>query len=289
MTGLQLYNGGAATVANNANLIFNSTAALTDPNITFNSATGVVTFAAAETYYVSWSVSCQTAAAATGVVFSLVSSALTANSSSNIKNGVVTGSAILSVAAGSTLALVNKTGGAVALPSSVPTNASMSIVNSAETPVGFSAFISNVSASSSTQLANWSTAAPHFSSPSFNAATGNFTVPKSGRYAILATINFSTTAAITVGIGSGVNPAFEVTRTSPTSANLITALMPVINLNLALLSIRSILGSGSINLAGEVLLNAGDVIGLFYQSSGLTLNLNLGNSSGIVWSVQKIS
>lgn len=51
------------------------------------------------------------------------------------------------------------------------------------------------------------------------------------------------------------------------------------------------MGNGTVTLAGEVELTAGDTIGLFYISDGLTLSLNLGgaNSGGIVWSVHRIA
>ena len=291
MTGLQFYNNGAVTVANNANILFTTTALSTDANITYNSGTGVATFANAGVYYVNWSASVATVAVSAGAVISLVTSAQTFNSGTDIKNGIVAGTTILNATAGLTLALQNKSGGTIKLASDIPTNAALSIVNaeSSVTDQGFSAFISNVAVSANAQLANWSNAAPYFGSAAFNATTGNYTVPETGRYLVTATINYSTTAAITATLGNGVNPAFAVTRTSPTSTTLINALLPILNINVTLLSLRTILGSGSVNLCGEVQLNAGDVVGLFYQSSGLALTLNLGNSNGVFWSVQQIA
>ena len=106
---------------------------------------------------------------------------------------------------------------------------------------------------------------------------------------LLATINYNTTAALSASIGGGVNPSFQISQTSPTATTLITGLLPVLNINVTLLTLRALLGSGSVNLAGEVQLTAGSVVELFYQSSGLTLNLNLGGSGGgIVWSIQRI-
>ncbi|MPN29790.1 hypothetical protein SDC9_177243 [bioreactor metagenome] len=61
-------------------------------------------------------------------------------------------------------------------------------------------------------------------------------------------------------------------------------------MNIALvLTLRAILGSGTVTLAGEVRLNAGDVIGLFYVADGLTVPLDLGGGSGIVWSVYRLT
>lgn len=156
---------------------------------------------------------------------------------------------------------------------------------------GFSAFLAVLSLSSSSQLTGWSVASPYFNSGSFNAATGNYTVPATGVYSIQATINYTTTAAISVSLGSGINPSFAVRRTSPVATNLITGLFPLLNVNVALvLTLRTILGNGTITLAGEVQLTAGDIVGLFYISNGLTVNLNLGGSgSGIVWSINRIT
>ena len=159
------------------------------------------------------------------------------------------------------------------------------------TSEGFSAFLSTASVSASSQLTVWSVAAPYFNSGNFNPATGNYTVPATGRYIIEATINYATTAVITIALGAGINPAFVVQRSSPTVTSLITGLFPILNVNIALiLSLRTILGSGTVTLAGEVQLNAGDIIGLYYVANGLTIGLNLGGSgSGIVWSVNQIN
>lgn len=157
------------------------------------------------------------------------------------------------------------------------------------TSEGFSAFLLTVPVSSSSQLTGWSVAAPYFNSGNFNTATGNYTVPATGRYIIQATINYSTTAAISISLGAGVNPTFVVQRTSPTTTNLITGLFPILNTSLVILTLRAILGSGTVTLAGEVQLNANDVIGLYYVANGLTIGLNLGGTSGgIVWSMNRI-
>jgi hypothetical protein len=133
---------------------------------------------------------------------------------------------------------------------------------------------------------------PYYTDAAFNPVTGNFTVPVTGRYAIKATINYSTTTALTVSLGAGVNPAFVARRTSPVTTNLISGLFPVLNVNVALvLTLRAVLGSGDVALAGDVQLNAGDVVGLFYDANGLNISLNLGgaNSAGIVWSMFRLT
>ncbi|HCD43059.1 MAG TPA: hypothetical protein DEQ64_04880, partial [Lachnoclostridium sp.] len=156
---------------------------------------------------------------------------------------------------------------------------------------GFSAFVSSLSVSTDTQIANWSTTAPYYGDSSFNATTGNFTVPATGRYSIKATINYSTTAAITGSVGNTVNPSFAVSRTSPTATTIVSGLFPILNVSLIALTLRAILGNGTVTLAGDATLNSGDVLGLLYVSSGLSLNLNLGgaNTGGIVWSIHRIA
>jgi hypothetical protein len=109
---------------------------------------------------------------------------------------------------------------------------------------------------------------------------------------IEATINYSTTAAVTVSLGVGVNPEFVVRRTSPTVTDLISGLFPLLNVNVALvLTLRTILGNGTVTLAGNVELTAGDVIGLFYEANGLAIPLDLGGAGtpGIVWSINRLT
>ena len=159
------------------------------------------------------------------------------------------------------------------------------------TSEGFSAVLSTLTLSAGAQLTGWAVASPYFSSGNFNVSTGNYTVPTTGRYMIYATINYSTTAALSASLGSNINPAFVIKRTSPTTTNLITGLFPVLNVNIALvLTLRAVLGSGTVTLAGEVQLNAGDVVGLYYVDSGLGLSLNLGGASNVVvWSINQIN
>lgn len=159
------------------------------------------------------------------------------------------------------------------------------------TAEGFSAVLSSLTVNSGRQLTGWSTAAPYFNSGNFNTTTGNYTVPATGVYLIQATINYITTATINAVLGAGINPAFAVRRSSPTVTNLITGLFPVLNVSIALLlTLRTILGNGTVTLAGEASLNAGDVVGLYYIDNGLSININLGGTSnGIVWSINRIS
>ena len=150
---------------------------------------------------------------------------------------------------------------------------------------GFSAFISSASASTDLPFTDWSVTAPYFASPNFNATTGIYTVPVTGRYSIEAIINYNTATAIVGSIGVGVNPAFEVNRTSP-ATTILSGLLPLNNLNLALLSLRAVLGGGAVTLAGEASLSVGETLGLYYNASTMSLTLNFSN---VVWSVYRIT
>ena len=147
-----------------------------------------------------------------------------------------------------------------------------------------------VTMSASGQFINWTVTAPYYGHPNFNTATGVFTVPSTGRYAISATINYVTTVALSVSLGSGINPYFAVQRLSPSAGNLITGLLPVLNISLVI-TLRGLLGNGCVTLAGDVLLNAGDTIALVYNATGATVTLQLGNGgdNGIFWSVHRIA
>ncbi|MFD0714725.1 stalk domain-containing protein [Paenibacillus sp. GCM10027626] len=155
---------------------------------------------------------------------------------------------------------------------------------------GFSAYLSSQHVSSSTVLTGWSTASPYFTGDGFNETTGIYTVPATGRYAINATINYKTENTVTTGLGAGVKPYFTVKRTTPVSTELISGYMPIIDVNVALvLALRTILGSGTVSLEGDVQLNEGDVLELRYEANGLAIPINLGDDVGVVWSVRQIS
>ncbi|MFD0769523.1 collagen-like protein, partial [Bacillus sp. CGMCC 1.60114] len=160
---------------------------------------------------------------------------------------------------------------------------------------GFSANISTFSipaGATGATLDNWSTTSPYYGNAAFNAATGVFTVPTTGRYVFEATINYSTLTALTASLGANVEPAFVIRRISPTTNDLISGLFPVLDVNVALvLTLRAVLGEATITLTGDLDLTAGDQIALFYVGNGLTIALDLGgtNSNGIIWSVHRIT
>lgn len=145
--------------------------------------------------------------------------------------------------------------------------------------------------SSSSQITGFSVADPYIASANFNPTTGNYTVPATGDYQISATVNYSTTAALSISLGAGVNPSFSIRRSSPTTTDLITGNFPILNVNVALvLTLRAILGVGTVTMSGRVHLTAGDVVGLYYNADGLTVNLDLGGGTGtgVVWSVTRV-
>lgn len=151
---------------------------------------------------------------------------------------------------------------------------------------GFSASLLSLSTSTSVQLTGWSVASPYFGSANFNAATGNYTVPVTGLYSIEATVSYITNTAITASLTSNINPFFVVRRTSPAALNLIIGLLPVLDINVSLLTLRAILGNGAVTLSGEILLTAGDVINLYYNSNAMTVALTMQN---VVWSVYRVA
>src|SRR5699024_2640552 len=129
--------------------------------------------------------------------------------------------------------------------------------------------------SANTQLGGWTVTDPNYSGAGFNATNGTYTVPSTGKYSIKAVISYTTTAALSVNLGSGVNPAFVIRKITPTNTPLVSGLFPILNVNIALLlTLRAVLVNGSITLAEDVHLNAGDTVVIFYQANGLTINLN---------------
>lgn len=313
--GLQMQNSVPLVIPSGTPVYFDELLVNSDSNITYSN--GVISFTNAGEYFVSWFVVTKTAGSIMGANFSIVTGENPPthySAGSGFKNGEISGFALLNVTPGFSIRLQNETDADISLSGIVPANAGISILNAVErgatgepgptgatgitgatgasyTSEGFSGYLSTFSVSSNSQLKDWSTASPYFNSGNFDPITGNYTVPSTGRYIIQATINYSTTTAITISLGSSINPAFVVQKTSPSTAVLLTGLFPILNVNIALiLTLRSILGSGTVTMAGEVVLNAGDVIGLYYMSRGLTLNLTLGGSSGgIVWSVNRIA
>ncbi|QAT48319.1 hypothetical protein EQM14_00190 [Caproiciproducens sp. NJN-50] len=151
---------------------------------------------------------------------------------------------------------------------------------------GFSAALPSFAVSSSTVLSGWTVTSPYFSSSSFNAASGNYTAPATGLYAMQATVNYVTNTAITISLGNDINPFFVIRRTSPAAAQLISGLLPIVNISVLALSIRGILGSSAVTLTGVVSLTKGDVVSLYYNSDGMSVAFTLTDS---FWSAYRLS
>lgn len=157
--------------------------------------------------------------------------------------------------------------------------------------LGFSATLNSITTNTITQLTGWSVANPSYTAAGFNPTTGNFTVPTTGTYAIETTINYNLAVATSVSVGSGVNPYFEIRRVTPVPSSLMSGYLPVLNVNVVLvLTLKAVLDRGVVTLSRNVMLSAGDVIGLFYQNSGFTSSINIGGGliPGVSWAIRKL-
>ncbi|SEJ49000.1 hypothetical protein SAMN05216327_111123 [Dyadobacter sp. SG02] len=154
-------------------------------------------------------------------------------------------------------------------------------------PAGFTATLSSLSVNANSAITGYNTL--YADGSGLNAATGTYTVPTTGRYRVSATVNYTTTAAISIALGASVDPRIAL---RVNNVETLSGLFPILNVNVILvLTLRAILGSGTVVVAGDLPLNAGDVLDLQYVADGLTLNLNLGGAgttNGIVWSVRKL-
>lgn len=157
---------------------------------------------------------------------------------------------------------------------------------------GFSVFLPTLVTGTTATVGGWEETAPYYGNAAFDAVLGQYTVPEAGRYSIEATVNFAFTAAIPAALGADVNPSLVVRRTTPTPAtDLVTGLLPVLDVAVTgTLTLRTLLRSGTVTLAGEVELAANDVITLVYQSAGVALDVNLGAATpGVIWSVHRLT
>ncbi|OMF07483.1 hypothetical protein BK129_06665 [Paenibacillus amylolyticus] len=152
------------------------------------------------------------------------------------------------------------------------------------TSEGFSVTGTTYSINSSTLFSNWNETSPYYGSSTFNPATGIFTAPDTGRYAIHATVNYKIDAPINVSIGRDIDPVFTVKKNG--NIDLIKGYMPFLDVNIALvLTMRTVLGSATVTLTGDVELQAGDQVGFYYEADGLPI----GFSTDIVWSIHRLS
>ncbi len=148
--------------------------------------------------------------------------------------------------------------------------------------IGFSAFIANSPLSSSAVLTNWKTSFPFFKSTNFSESSGNYTVPATGTYFMEVVITYITNGAISVSMG--MNPTFIVRRISPSQANILSGTFPIINIG-GTVTVRTILGNGQVVMSGVVQLTKGDLIDVYYNSDGMTIDFNLLSA---VWAVNLV-
>ena len=155
---------------------------------------------------------------------------------------------------------------------------------------GFSAQRPPSQQQTSFQLGNWVFNDSFYNGQGFDPVSGTYTVPETGRYSVKAIVSYRSTITLTVSIGSGVNPAFQIRKIGETTP-LISSLLPVLNVGAVLLTLRAILGSATVTLVGDLELQKGEQIGLFFNSSGLNILLDIGGveTPGTVWSVHRIA
>lgn len=157
---------------------------------------------------------------------------------------------------------------------------------------GFSVFLPTLVTGTTATFVGWEETSPYYGNAAFDQALGEYTVPETGRYSVEATVNFAYTAAIATALDPAANPSLVVQRTTPAPVtDLVTGLLPVLDVDVTgTLTLRTLLRSGTVTLAGEVELTAGDVIILVYQSNGVALDVDLGaTTSGVVWSVHRLT
>ncbi|GIP17297.1 hypothetical protein J40TS1_29390 [Paenibacillus montaniterrae] len=155
-------------------------------------------------------------------------------------------------------------------------------------PNGFSAITTATGISATTQIGGWSTNPPYYNFFGlFDSGSGTYSVPMPGVYSVYATISYNLTTPPTSSIGSDILPYFSV-RDLASGTDLISGVLPIIDLNFTDFTGRALLGAGTVTLAGDLQFNGGEQLGLFYVDNGLTLTLNIGIvPPGIIWSIHQ--
>lgn len=130
--GMQLQKTTAGTINTNGVIIFNETLIDDDPNITYNSADGSISFAAEDEYYISWFVVTQTSLGTSGPNLAIVTNETTPvyyTAGSGMKSGAISGFAIINATAGFSITLQNITNNTISLNTNVNVTAGIAIVN----------------------------------------------------------------------------------------------------------------------------------------------------------------
>lgn len=144
--------------------------------------------------------------------------------------------------------------------------------------------ISSVNLNANATLTNWTGTGMFFNDLSINTSTGVFTVPRTGKYSFKININYLT-PVLTVQLGASTNPSFILRRTSPTADNMLTCNFPVLDVNILLLiTLRVMLRRSHISIVGDLNLNAGDTIDIFYNADGFPTTINC----NVNWSIKEL-
>lgn len=79
---------------------------------------------------------------------------------------------------------------------------------------------------------------------------------------------------------------FEVTNNS---SSILRGQLPIFDVNIALiLTMRTVLSSGTVTMQGDFYLQAGDQLQLRYVNDGFTGNVSLEPGRGAYWSVHRL-
>lgn len=112
----------------------------------------------------------------------------------------------------------------------------------------------------------------------------------SGIYSIKVTANYST-ATITTDL-SGDVPYIEALNGNQSGyVTMLTGTFSVLDINIAPITLRAILSSGTITMAGTFKLEVDDVIWVVYNSQGLSTAVDFGSGpgNGITFSIKRLS
>ena len=117
------------TIVNNGTILFDTPLVSADPFISYNTVTGTFTFSRSGNYLVDWFVALKSGLGNLGPTISLVETAPNkAYPATNyMKSGQLNGSALITVAAGTTISLQNQTGDSIVLADNVNIVANISI------------------------------------------------------------------------------------------------------------------------------------------------------------------
>ena len=125
---LQIERQAAGSVVNGANVVFDTTQYIAG-NVTYNSATGIITFLEAGRYSINWWVALQSVSAANAIFAVTSSQGDFLEGNSPLKTTEVVGLSIVNIAAApATVSLVNASGGTAYYASGIPVKTTLVVV-----------------------------------------------------------------------------------------------------------------------------------------------------------------